>query len=568
MNEQDNNGSVDLIAMDFRNFLHVAWEFLGYKHGDLQYDIAHYLQHGPTRSMVTAMRGAGKSVIDAAFAAWNLYVNPDCTIICVSAASIRSREFIRFTRRLLEMPICQHLIPKEGDRDGADRFDCGARSVMDKNPSVAAYGINAMITGTHVDLIICDDIETRNNSLTIDARDKLYTQCIEFESVLNPGGKIVYLGTPQSVSSVYLRLAKDYEVRKWPARYPSLDDKDGLLNLSPTLLKHLEDGTAFSGDSTFPEKFDDAMLYEREAIMGPTEWQLQMLLNTRLSDSLKYPLKAKDFIVYTTSGDMAPRKISWGTSVPMQIPCAGLDGDRFFGPIFHDEVFEQTSAKTMYVDPAGTGGDETGIAIGCSLNGFLYVQLATGIKGGHGEENMQQIAKLALAHGVKRILVEPNYGDGMFTKALTPHVMRLCGQTGVQDAERVTNMKERRICDTVEAPLSNHRIIISESVASNDEFIYQLTHMTREADCLRHDDRIDAFAGLVQSFKDHIQIDAQTRIDKNDEAARVAAYKDFEISWKQSRVGRQVIRGSPDDPHVRPNRGSIRGSWGRSKFGW
>jgi hypothetical protein len=558
----------DPIKADFRNFLHLAWKFLGYTDSELQYDIAHYLQHGPDRLMISAMRGAGKSVIDAAFAAWWLYCDPNATILCVSAASTRSREFIRFTRRILEMPICQHLIPNEFDRDGADRFDCGAWTHVDKNPSVAAYGINAMITGTHVDLIICDDIETRNNSLTIDARDKLYSQCMEFESVLNPGGRIVYLGTPQSVSSVYLRLAKHYELRKWPARYPSLDDQDGLLNLSPTLLEKIQQGTATPGDSTFPEKFSDLTLLEREAIMGPTEWQLQMMLNTRLSDALKYPLKAKDFIVYTTSGDMAPRNISWGTSMPMQIPCAGLDGDRFYGPIYTDPVFETTSPKTMYVDPAGTGGDEIGIAIGSALNGFLYVQLATGIPGGHGEENMIKIARMALAFGVKRILVEPNYGDGMFTKTLMPHVLRICGQVAVEDDKRVTNTKEIRICDTLEAPLSNHRIIISEQVAHDEDFIYQLTHITRDPGCLRHDDRIDAFAGLVRSFSNHIQIDVQSRIEKADQAAREQAYRDFEISWKQSKLGRKVVKGSPEDPHVAGNKIFSKSTrWGKS-LGW
>lgn len=557
----------DPIKQDFRNFLHVAWKYLGYTDSELQYDIGHYLQHGPDRLMVTAMRGAGKSVITSAFIAWTLYCNPNATVLVASAASVRSRELIRFTRRMLEMPICQHLIPNEGDRDGADRFDCGARTNADKNPSVAAYGINAMITGTHVDLIVADDIETRGNSLTIDARDKLYSQSLEFESVLNPGGRIVYLGTPQSISSVYIRMAKHYAVRKWPAVYPSLDDQDGIVNLSPTLLQKIKDETVQPGDSTFPEKFSEITLLERQAIMGPTEWTLQMLLSTRLSDAMKYPLKAKDFIVYTTSGDMAPRNISWGTSLPVQIPCAGLDGDRFYAPIYTDAVFESVSPKTMYVDPAGTGGDETGVAIGCALNGFLYVQLATGVPGGHGEENMIRIAKMALAFGVKRILVEPNYGDGMFTKALMPHVLRICGQVAVEDDKRVLNTKEIRICDTVEAPLSNHRIVISEQVAHDEDFIYQLTHITRDPGCLRHDDRIDAFAGLVRSFSSHIQIDVVSRIEKADQAAREAAYRDFEISWKQTKLGRKVVKGSPNDPHVPGNKQFSKAKWGRP-MGW
>jgi len=541
----------DPIREDFRNFLYVAWEFLGYDHNDLQFDIAHYLQHGPDRKMITAMRGAGKSVIDAAFAAWTLLCNPDATIICVSAASNRSREFIRFTRKLLEMEICQHLRPRvtAGDRDGADRFDCGARTVVDKNPSVAAYGINAMITGIHVDVIIADDIETRNNSLTVDARDKLYTQCLEFESVLNPGGIIVYLGTPQSVSSVYLRLAKHYELRKWPARYPDLNDPTYDL-ISPMLKDKMAKGLVKVGDPTFPEKFDDLLLTEREAIMGPTEWQLQMMLNTQLADSMKYPLKASDFIVFDISGDMAPRQISWGTSNKLNVPCSGLDGDRFFGPIYVDPQFIDTSTRWMYVDPAGKGGDETGISIGSTINGYVYVHLATGIPGGHDDKSMQRIAEIASSYGVSRIVIEPNYGDGMFTKALIPHVNRICAKTSVEDAKRVLSQKELRIIGALEAPMANHRIVISEKVARDEEFIFQLTHITRDSGCLRHDDRLDAFAGLIMLYKDQIQVDVDSKIRNQEQAKRLQNIKDFEISWKQTGLNRKVVRGSPDDPHV------------------
>lgn len=557
----------DPIKNDFRNFLYLAWQYLGYKESAIQYDVAYHLQHGPDKSIIAGLRGLGKSVICAAYSDWLLYCNPDSTILSVSGASTRSREFIRFARKLLEMPICHHLRPRidRGDRDGADRFDCGARTRVDKNPSIAAYGIGAMITGTHVDVIIPDDIETRNNSLTIDARDKLFHQCLEFESVVNPGGKIVYLGTPQNISSVYLRLAKKYSFVKWPARYLS-PSHPSYEQMSETLKKDLETGKAQVGDSTFPEKFDDATLLEKEAVMGPTEWELQMLLNTTLADSLKYPLKASDFIVYDTTIGMAPKKISWGTSNRLQIECSGLDGDGFYGPIYVDPAFGDTVGTTMYVDPAGKGGDETGIAVGNTINGYVYVHLATGFPGGHDEESLLRILETAEEYGVKQIVVEPNYGDGMYTKAMISVAKREGYSIAIVDGERVLGKKEQRIIDSVEVPLANHRIIINKSVAADEEFIYQLTHITRDANCLRHDDRIDAFAGLIKLFRDQIQIDAKSKIENDNRKKFLEEIKLFEQSWNNGLGNKKYTRGSPDDPRVR--KGSVSGSWGKQKFGW
>lgn len=556
----------DPIKEDFRNFLYVAWEFLGYTPNDLQYDMAHTMQNGPDRQIITALRGAGKSVETAALAVWILLNNPNATILCVSAAAVRAREFIRFARKLLEMPMCQHLIPKEFDRDGAERFDCGARTTIDKNPSVAAYGINAMITGTHVDFIILDDIETKNNSLTIDARDKLHSQCLEFEMILNPGGRILYLGTPQSISSVYLRLATKYKMTKWPARYPEVTDPIFEM-ISPMLKDKLINGIAQPGDPTFPEKFDDITLMEREASMGPTEWQLQMMLNTQLADASKYPLRARDFVVFNQSGDLAPKQIVGGTNNPLQIECAGLDGDKFYGPNFVDPTYDTTGPMWMYVDPAGRGGDETGISIGCCLNGYVYVRMATGIPGGHDDASMMKIAKLASDHNVKRIVIEPNYGDGMFTKNLYPHVLRTGNQIAIEDDKRATTQKELRIIEALEAPMSNKRIIIGENVAKDTEFIYQVTHLTRTSGNLKHDDRVDAFAGLIRLFKDQLQIDAASKIKTMEDAERMKQVKDFEVSWMNSKNGRKVYRGSPEDPHMSSHQ-SHKGRWGRKSFGW
>ena len=120
----------DPIKADFRNFVWMAWQALGLPEpAPIQYDVATYISEGPERRMIQAMRGFGKSYLTATYAAWRLYCDPDTTMLCLSATGNRSREFIRLTRQLVaSLDVCAHMQPREGNRDGADRFDVGNRT--------------------------------------------------------------------------------------------------------------------------------------------------------------------------------------------------------------------------------------------------------------------------------------------------------------------------------------------------------------------------------------------------------------------------------------------------------
>ena len=58
------------------------------------------------------------------------------------------------------------------------------------------------------------------------------------------------------------------------------------------------------GEPTDPARFSDFDLLEREASYGRSGFALQFMLDTRLSDAERYPLKVSDLISdgYTHSG--------------------------------------------------------------------------------------------------------------------------------------------------------------------------------------------------------------------------------------------------------------------------
>ena len=62
---------------DFRNFLYLVWKHLRLPEPTpIQYDLAHYLATGSSRTIISAYRGCGKSWITSAYVLWRLLLNP------------------------------------------------------------------------------------------------------------------------------------------------------------------------------------------------------------------------------------------------------------------------------------------------------------------------------------------------------------------------------------------------------------------------------------------------------------------------------------------------------------
>ena len=196
---------------DFRNFLYLVWKYLNLPDPtQIQYDIADYLQHGPTRCIVEAFRGVGKSWECSAFVVHQLLLDPTKNILVVSASKTRADDFSTFTLRLIhEIPILKHLQPKANQRFSKIAFDVGL-APPSHAPSVKSLGITSQLTGSRADIIVADDIEVPNNSMTQGMRDKLDEQVKEFDAILKPldDARILFLGTPQCEDSIYLKLQK------------------------------------------------------------------------------------------------------------------------------------------------------------------------------------------------------------------------------------------------------------------------------------------------------------------------------------------------------------------------
>ena len=159
---------------------------------------------------------------------WLLYLNPQFNILVISVSKSRSDDFTTFTLRLInEIEGLAHLRPKTDQRQSKISFDV-APAPASHAPSVKSVVISGQLAGSRADVIVVDDIEVPNISMTKGMRDKLSEAVKEFDSILKPDGRIIYLGTPQNQESLYNKLPeRGYKVSIWPARYPSEDQAIG-----------------------------------------------------------------------------------------------------------------------------------------------------------------------------------------------------------------------------------------------------------------------------------------------------------------------------------------------------
>ena len=517
---------------DFRKFLFVCWQHLNLPDPTpVQYDIAKHIQNGEKRIIVEAFRGVGKSWITSAYVVWLLYMNPQLNILVVSASKTRADDFTTFTLRLInEMPILQHLIPNSDQRQSKISFDVGPANASHA-PSVKSVGVTGQLAGSRADVLIADDIEVPNNSATQGMRDKLSEAVKEFDAILKPNGRIIYLGTPQNQESLYNKLPdRGYKVRIWPARYPNEDQLVSLGDkLAPRVKRELENDPELVGKSTDPNRFNDYDLAEREASYGRSGFALQFMLDTRLSDAERYPLKVSDLVVMDIPTEEAPEKVVWASGeqyVVQELPNVAFNGDHYHRPMYISDQFVEYSGSVMSIDPSGRGKDETGYAVVKMLNGYLYVRRCGGVAGGYSEEALQKLSLIAKEEQVNEIIVESNFGDGMFNQLITPVLSKIHPVT--LSEVRHNTQKEKRIIDVLEPVMNQHKLVIDKKVIKQDyestqhlppeqslryQLMYQLTRVTAERGALSNDDRLDSLAMAVQYWVDAMAQDADRQIN-------------------------------------------------------
>ena len=573
--------TLDLLKSDFKLFLQALWTQLDLPSPTrAQYAIADYLQHGPKRLQIQAFRGVGKSWITGAFVLWTLFNDPERKIMIISASKERADNMSIFLQKLIiETPWLAHLRPKaEDSRWSRVSFDVNCSP--HQAPSVKSVGITGQLTGSRADLMILDDIEVPGNSMTELMREKLLQLCTEAESILTPkqDSRIMYLGTPQTTFTIYRKLAeRSYKPFVWTARYPrSISNYEGLL--APQLQDDIDSG-AEPWHVTDPDRFDNDDLIEREASMGRSNFMLQFMLDTSLSDNEKFPLKCADLVVTSVNPTTAPEAVVWcsdPSNVIKELPTVGLPGDYFYSPMQLQGTWDPYTETICSVDPSGRGTDETAASFISQRNGFLYLHEMRAYRDGYSDNTLLDILRGCKKYNVTKLVIETNFGDGIVSELFRKHLTQTKQNIDIEEV-RANVRKEDRIIDALEPVLNQHRLIVDRSVidwdfksnpdAAPEErllymLFYQMSRMCREKGAVKHDDRLDCLAQGVKYFTDALAISAQEQINlrKREE------WNDLQEAWLNNPMEAASHMALGMSVQQRQKARQIKGSGGFSKW--
>jgi hypothetical protein len=601
----------------FPEFAELGMQYLGFKLSEIQYDIAHFMQHGQSKRMVQAQRGQAKSTLAALYCIWRLIHNPSARILIVSGGERQASDVALFIQRIImQWGILCWLRPdtSKGDRNSVAAFDVHhSIKGIEKSPSVACVGITANLQGMRADFILADDIETQRNSMTQTEREKLLLLTKEFAAIAITG-EIMYLGTPQTKDSVYRSLpARGYDVRVWCGRYPTnseLERYGAGVSIAPMIMRRIEldpslqigggiDGT--HGLATDPAHINEHILQEKELEYGSEGFSLQYMLDTTLSDALRTKIKISDLIVLGCGYETVPEKLEYLASNSNLFKDHTEVSKDFimYNAVGVSDRFIPFEHKVMVIDPAGSGGDEVGFTIGGATNSYIYLLSMGGFAGGMTEQNMNKIILKMVATGTKVLDVEMNMGHGTVSLLLRSHLENMKTNIKIDNPEfkhlldssglgkneflqaisgigigdyHVTGQKERRIIDTISPVTRRHKIVIStEAIREDWEYcqqhrqeqrkqfscIYQLGNITYDRNSLVHDDRADTVQRVVEVLKGFLTKDA-------DKAAQVRNQKEVE-EWLKNPMGYDANVLAQLNGNKRTGRHRVLGKRGRRR---
>jgi hypothetical protein len=108
---------------------------------------------------------------------------------------------------------------------------------------------------------------------------------------------------------------------------------------------------------------------------------------------------------------------------------------------------------------------------------------------------------------------------------------------------RHSSQKEKRIIDTLEPILNQHRLTVDRAIVDRDfydehkdvpaehrysyKLFHQLTRITKERGALLHDDRLESLAMAVSYWTESVKLDVDKRVEAQRKAEHAKRLREF-----------------------------------------
>ncbi len=447
--------------VDFKIFL-ILWNRMqGQSTPTVHRRMAQWLQacwmSGETRLLLMAFRSCGKSTIVGLFAAWLFYINPNLRILVLAAEGTLARRMVRNVRRIIERhPLTTGLKPENPDQWAGERFTV-SRPMELRDPSMMARGVEANLTGSRADIVICDDVEVPNTCDTADKRRNLREVLGELEYILVPGGTLLYVGTPHHWYSIY-------------ADEPRLEIGETHIFLRD--YQRLKLPVLVDGESAWPERFTLNDL-ERKKAQGINRFRSQMMLEpVNIAEGRLNPALLQRY-----NGDLLYIK---------EINRLELQGERLV-------------SCSAFWDPAFGGNDGSVLAIVYTDEQgevWLYRTIYLKANGAEDEATGQakQVAEAARVCHVPSVTVEIN-GIGKFLPQILRRELARARVPCAVIEHSSSRSKDQRILEAFETVMAAKMLHAHDSIFKTP-FITEMQEW-RPGRTGGHDDGLDAVASAL-----------------------------------------------------------------------
>ena len=162
--------------------------------------------------LVLYPRGHRKSFYAAMYVCWRIVRDPSVSIVYLSATSDLAEAQLRTIKGTLDSAIVRRYWPELVNVDEGKREKWTTTEICVDDPrrkaegtrdsTVKAGGLTTNITGAHCDLIVLDDMVVPKNN-TEEGRRQVMAQYSQLQSILNPGGGIIAVGTRYHPKDIY-----------------------------------------------------------------------------------------------------------------------------------------------------------------------------------------------------------------------------------------------------------------------------------------------------------------------------------------------------------------------------
>lgn len=530
----------EMLKSDFRIFMSLLWKEMGLpKPTNMQLLFADVLQKSNHRLLcMLGYRGFAKTYISCAYLMWMLYREPTLKIAIWAANQENAGDSTQLMLNWIKnVKWLHHLHPGPEQDQSKLSFDVAGKTII-RGSSVSAYGITGTVTGTRADILLVDDPETSSNGDTAKKRIQIDRAMNEASLVVTQASeekntRVIVLGTVHFDDSLYTRLiGKGYKMYLFPMAVPSVETQKMCWDYYLPPVKKLIEANAvdypldrFGVDEIELRKGIGMLNYERQCLVNP--------FRTSLSEK---PFDLRKAIIFQADREKLPTRFyhvqddQYIDNDAMGFSSASLV-DKLYRPHRWEETMRPYERKIMWVDPAGSDSsstrkhDETAFGVLGVAGGYAVLFHIEGLLGGSKEENLLRILEVARFHKVDEIVVEDNFGQGMFAQLLRARQMREYGrfQTPGQATDiipistrRSTKSKGRKMVGAIDPVLNSGRLIITHDCLTIDyesanihlnemkmcyRLTYQLSYGNEAGNKLEVDDRLETLACMLEECK-------------------------------------------------------------------